>query len=337
MDAVSRRVGFFAASALVVANALVVAASQLVEWPAALQPLPAIAFSAETDLRQFDIAVADAGTITQLTDDKLSYAPAWAPDGSQIAFVRAKPGSFEECCGYGTARVWLMDAEGSKGRPIGPWDVAPQVGPQWMPDGESVVYTVTRPDRGGREDASSVVELEVATGAETVLVEDYPGYAFALSSDGTRLAVEADRGITVVALDSGSTQVIAEDVIHGFERMRWSPDDAWISGYGPEPGSGRWGLLAWNLEDERLVTVLAGSETIEDATWVAASQMVYCVTTEAELPEGETLLKGELWSALIDHDEVVRRQETQYAGDPPEGIPAWDDCVGEDMDALVVR
>ena len=137
------------------------------------------------------------------------------------------------------------------------------------------------------------------TGVETVLVQDYHGYAFALSSDGTRLAVPAGRGITVLALESEAEEVVAADAVEDLEQLRWSPDDEWIAGLGRAQGSESWGLRAWNLDEQRLVTVTAGSETIEDATWVAASQLVYCVTTETELLGDEVELKGELWSALI--------------------------------------
>lgn len=324
--------------ALVAALAVgVLTAGFLLQSGPGLQPLPPIAFSAETSIRQYDVAVAEDRAITQLTDDKLSYAPAWSPDGSQLAFVRARPGSFEECCGYAEARVWLMDADGANARPVGPWGIAPDVGPQWMPDGASVVYTVKTPDRGDREDAASLVELDIATGSETILVEDHPGYAFALSSDGTRIAKPTRRGITILTLGSGAEEVVAGGAVAKLEQLQWSPGDEWILGLGKAQGSESWGLRAWNVDEQRLVTVRAGSETIEDATWVAASQLVYCVTTETELPGDEVQLFDELWTALIGRGgDVDLRKETQYAADPPKGIPSVDDCIGEDMDALVV-
>lgn len=166
------------------------------------EPLPAIAFSAETDLRRYDLAVAEDGRLIQLTDNKLSYAPAWSPDGSQIAFARAKARTWEECCGYDAARIWVMNADGSDPRAVGPWGVAQQVGPQWMPDGRSVVYTVSAPHAAERGNRAAVVELDIATGVVTALVEEVSGTEVALSSDGTRLAVPTERGGRAASRDS---------------------------------------------------------------------------------------------------------------------------------------
>jgi len=130
--------------------------------------LPPIAFAAETDYRQYDVFVADNGESEQLTDDKLSYEPAWSPDGTLIAFRRGAPGSWEECCGYGTERIWVMKADGSDAHPVGPKQFQPSSGPQWLPDGDGLLFPVGRQGVQGQPDAADLLGLDLASGDVTV-------------------------------------------------------------------------------------------------------------------------------------------------------------------------
>ena len=60
----------------------------------------------------------------------------YSPDGSQIAYVSAKNGSYD---------VWLMDADGSNARPLTDWYPEQERDPQWSPDGRWISY-VSRGD-----------------------------------------------------------------------------------------------------------------------------------------------------------------------------------------------
>ena len=210
------------------------------------QPLPPIAFG-----RDAYSAVRHRGghddTITLLTDDKLSYAPDVVSDSSQIAFARAKPGSFEECCGYDMARVWLMDADGANPRPVGPWGIAPQVGPQWMPDGESVVYTGrywnARDARMPRAWSSSTSVRD-----RNSIVQELPGLCVRpvhrrhpTGGPGRTRDRRSDAGVRQ------PMEVVAADAVEDLEQLQWSPDDGWFSASGGHKGRRRWGLRAWKL------------------------------------------------------------------------------------------
>ncbi len=60
----------------------------------------------------------------------------YSPDGSQIAYVSAKNGSYD---------IWLMDADGSNARPLTDWYPEQERDPQWSRDGRWISY-VSRGD-----------------------------------------------------------------------------------------------------------------------------------------------------------------------------------------------
>jgi Tol biopolymer transport system component len=73
---------------------------------------------------------ADGTDQTRLTHDSLREgSPVWSPDGSQIAFVGDS--------GPSALHLFLMRADGSHARPIGPDNAA---WPRWAPDGSKIAF-----------------------------------------------------------------------------------------------------------------------------------------------------------------------------------------------------
>jgi WD40-like Beta Propeller Repeat len=71
-----------------VTSLLLLGLAVFVERPSGLPP---IAFSVETNYRVYDVWVASDSSVQKLTDDQLSYAHSWSPDGQRIAFIRGEP------------------------------------------------------------------------------------------------------------------------------------------------------------------------------------------------------------------------------------------------------
>jgi Tol biopolymer transport system component len=93
-----------------------------------------IAFAREAS-RNADIYVMDGdGTrVTRLTRDPLlEYSPAWSPDGLRIAYVAYSKGPPSS-----STRLYVMNANGSHRRTIGPDDAAL---PSWSPDGTEISF-----------------------------------------------------------------------------------------------------------------------------------------------------------------------------------------------------
>ena len=83
--------------------------------------------SAEEGDQLFDLLAETNGKVEQFQ---------YSPDGSRIAYVSAKNGSYD---------VWLMDADGSNARPLTDWYPEQERDPQWSPDGRWISY-VSRGD-----------------------------------------------------------------------------------------------------------------------------------------------------------------------------------------------
>ena len=105
------------------------------------------AVTRRTGYRVYDVWVASGGSLQAFTDDQLSYAPSWSPDGQRIAFVRGEPDTWEECCGYGLERLWVMDADGSAAHAVSgvvEGEDAPRSILLWEPDGRSLLVSIAR-------------------------------------------------------------------------------------------------------------------------------------------------------------------------------------------------
>lgn len=138
---------------------------------------------------------ADGSGQARLTEGKVRGAwPTWSPDGKKLAFVRVLPSS-------DNAGIFVVDADGSGLERVTSGDL-----PVWTPGGD--IYFVKgaagdifsiRPDGSGR----ARVTTDIAVGA------------FAVSRDGTRLAIYDSLGDSIVTLPadgSGSPTVLVDQV-----------------------------------------------------------------------------------------------------------------------------
>lgn len=141
--------------------------------------------------------------------------PRWSPDGTRIAFVSNRGGSYN---------IYTMDADGRN--VVRHTDHAGNDrDPSWLPDGQSLVFSSDR-DRGvGRSD---LYRLWIGDGAIERLTTFFTGYAFmpTVSPDGNWVAFVAT---TFPTSDGFVNQV---HVLELATRMTW-PFDVSASGCWP--------------------------------------------------------------------------------------------------------
>jgi Tol biopolymer transport system component len=155
--------------------------------------------------------------------------PAWAPDGSTIAFARG-------------SRIYLMRPDGSGQRPITQRGRGSLSGPQWSPDGQWIAYA--RAERTESKYKTSIIISRADGSEERTLAAERIGSsskipAFlsepAWSPDGTRVLftrtiLRADDyhyhpSVYVVRRDGGGKRLLQRNA----SAAAWSPDGSWIA------------------------------------------------------------------------------------------------------------
>jgi Tol biopolymer transport system component len=283
--------------------------------------LPTVAYAVQTDYRQYDIAVSSGSGTRMLTDDKLSYAPAWSPDGAHVAYLRGEPDSWEECCGYEQVRLWLMDPDGSDAHPVS--EVLPFAGsvPQWEPSGETVLMPVYTDGH-----AKQLVRIDMRTGKTTTALQTLKAFReISLSADGTALASNQDRVLQAVITtlaDGVGEPFNPEDFVSAYQ-PQWSPDGSWIVMQGWVRGRDD-GVWAQNLKTGELVQVSQSGGT--QYAWVSGSQLLICRSSDDV---------GELWMVYLDNNGSTERVSDGVDFIGP--AQASGDCLGDDMDVRAVN
>jgi Tol biopolymer transport system component len=165
-----------------------------------------IAFSALTgglnDLFVYDLA---SSTLKRLTTDAYSELhPAWSPDGRSIAFATDRFTTDLRDLDAGAPKLALLDVATGSVHPLGGFDAAKNINPQWTPDSRAVYFI------SDRQGISNVYRMDAAGGEPTQVTNLLTGVSGitamspALSVGGSRVVFsvyEAD-SYNIYALDN---------------------------------------------------------------------------------------------------------------------------------------
>ena len=225
--------------------------------------------------RQLYLVPASGGTPRQLTWSKDGpSAPQWTPDGSAIAFLRAR-------------KIHLLRMDGGEARPIETGALDPQQF-AFSPDGKSIAFTATPAleadakkakwqsagaNEFEREFRSAQLFVVPAEGGEPRRVTSGAEHigAFEWSPDGTRVAVMTAQSSDpyfayslvvpkILTASDGAIVRVLDAQPRAAGAIHWSPDGK---------------LLAWEHNDQTLSLLnhLAVHDVAGGRTWNAASQL----------------------------------------------------------------
>jgi M6 family metalloprotease-like protein len=145
-------------------------------------------------------------------------APAWSPDGSQIAFASQRAG---------TDDIYVMDADGTNVRQL-TFGMEAHF-PSWSPDGTEIAFMGVAPDDSINLD----VWIVAVDGGEPrrlttdARVDSHPDW----SPDGTKIVFTSDRdlyfNLYTIGVD-GSNETRLTDAAANDHYPDWSPDGGWI-------------------------------------------------------------------------------------------------------------
>jgi len=165
----------------------------------------------------FVLSVA-SGVANQLTsDDADSIAPAWSPDGKQIAFSRSR----ERIANYSLFDIWVMDEDGRNARPL-TQNVGRATSPAWSPDGSTVAcYGTDEQEPGFGESVIRIWLVPAGGGAPRRLTGGYDRSVVLLPREATTpgpMWAADSSSVTFIAADAGCEHIVRADVARGTVR-----------------------------------------------------------------------------------------------------------------------
>jgi TolB protein len=148
------------------------------------------------DIYSLDI---DTSVSTQLTSSSADeIAPAWSPDGSQLAYMSGQSG---------TMQVWVMNRDGSGQRQVSQWSGPGQMFyVAWLPNATDLVVTVADNAAG----VAWLVRQPVDGGAPTDYTEPWSGVASVATDTGALAYTVRSDGQTDIVLDDGSARQLTQ-------------------------------------------------------------------------------------------------------------------------------
>lgn len=147
--------------------------------------------------------------------------PTWSPDGAQLAFSSAWVLSTSRS----PAKICVMNAGGGGMRQLTDGPLS-DLRPQWAPDGQTILFVRGPFDYGNPNGDVYAVRADGSGLTKVTSLGEVIG--FALSPDGTQLAVADGKAHRIVVLPFGSSgtsrTLIDSDYGWGAVGIDWSPD-----------------------------------------------------------------------------------------------------------------
>jgi TolB protein len=214
-----------------------------------------IAFSYTCAVPGTDICTmnADGTGATPITNDGTNMFPSWSPDGTKIAFVSTRTGSYQ---------IFTMNADGTNQKQI--TSVAANIYPSWSPDGTKILFDSNRKGNDDifvmNADGSNVQQLTTDPGLDAGAV---------WSPDGKHIAY-ANLGpgcdIVIMKADGSAKKKIVTDLAD-CTGPSWSPNGNKLAFASDVSGTGIVAIFTMNLDGSGLTQITSGPYLDTGAAW----------------------------------------------------------------------
>jgi len=163
------------------------------------------------------VASINGNTDIKIISNKEDESPTWSPDGSKIAFISHRTGTFE---------IFIMDSDGNNQRQL---TYGGGLDPSWSPDGTRIAFV-----KANSEGGSSIYTIKTdGTGLTQVTSGNFSVDGPCWSPDGTKIAFSTNRGnvdiwnIWIVNADGSGLQQITFFGNDAYAPC-WTSDGKWI-------------------------------------------------------------------------------------------------------------
>jgi len=165
--------------------------------------------------------------LTKASEQTTDMHPCWSPDGTAIAFVRARiPKNIIKT----STNIYMVKINGGKPTPLTTKSDNVNFGPiEWSPDGKFIAYFSHQVDTSGPGNLS-IISASGDGSSQVIGKVDYPhpGIQFAWCPDSKRIAFDGPDGkvIKIISLEDRSIVDIETGLVDSNigDRLDWSPD-----------------------------------------------------------------------------------------------------------------